>query len=85
VAVPPAPNQTRMTIRVDTELLDWFREQVDSAGGGNYQTIINEALREYIQHHQEPIQTSLCINAIKLSNKTPTKSINNEARSRAIT
>ena len=56
--VPPAPNQTRITIRVDTDLLDWFRDQMDSAGGGNYQTMINEALREYIQHHQEPIQTT---------------------------
>lgn len=32
--VPLAPHKTRMTIRIDTEVLDWFREQVDQAGSG---------------------------------------------------
>lgn len=41
--------KTRITIRIDTDILDWFRNQVHKAGGGNYQTLINEALREYIQ------------------------------------
>ena len=29
----PAKGKTRITIRLDTELLDWFREEVDRAGG----------------------------------------------------
>jgi uncharacterized protein (DUF4415 family) len=36
----------RITIRLDAEVLAWFREQVK--GGGNYQTLINETLREAI-------------------------------------
>ncbi|KHD06351.1 CopG family transcriptional regulator [Candidatus Thiomargarita nelsonii] len=57
--VPPAPKKNRITIRIDTELLDWFREQVDRVGGGNYQTMINDALRDYIQHHKEPLENTL--------------------------
>jgi hypothetical protein len=38
----------RITIRLDSDVLDWFRSQVEAVGGGNYQTMINNALREYI-------------------------------------
>jgi uncharacterized protein (DUF4415 family) len=46
--VKPEPGKTRITIRIDDEVLDWFREQVHAAGGGNYQTDMNDALRLYI-------------------------------------
>jgi len=59
--VPLEPNQTRITIRIDTDILDWLREKVNRAGGGNYQTIINQALREYIQYDYEPLPSSLSI------------------------
>jgi hypothetical protein len=48
--------KTRITIRIDDDLLDWFRQQVDDAGGGNYQTMINEALRAYMEGKQEPLE-----------------------------
>jgi len=51
--------KTRITIRLDTEILDWFREQANQAGGGNYQTMINNALREYTQERREPIEKKL--------------------------
>ncbi len=41
--------KTRITIRLDKDLIDWFRAQVEAAGGGNYQTLINAALREYVR------------------------------------
>ena len=45
-AVLPAPaGKTRITIRLDDDILEWFRHQADAAGGGNYQSMINEALR----------------------------------------
>jgi uncharacterized protein (DUF4415 family) len=47
--VPAEPGKTRITIRLDNAVLDHFRKQVHQAGGGNYQTLINEALREYIR------------------------------------
>ena len=47
--VQPACGKTRITIRLDDDILDWFRSQVHSAGGGNYQTLINAALRMHIE------------------------------------
>ena len=59
-AVVPVPKgKTRITIRIDDDILDWFRSEVDAAGGGNYQTLINNALREYITRQQEPIEVIL--------------------------
>lgn len=46
--VQPSSAKTRITIRIDTDVLNWFRTQVNEQGGGNYQTLINDALREYI-------------------------------------
>ena len=34
------PDKIRVTIRLDSDILDWFREQVEQARGGNYQTLI---------------------------------------------
>src|SRR2546428_3975849 len=53
------PEKTRVTIRLDDDILDWFRQQVDDAGGGNYQTLINEALRGFMQRKQESLETTL--------------------------
>jgi len=58
--VIPAPaGKTRVTIRLDQETLDWFRRQVDEAGGGNYQTLINDALRSFVTRKQEALETTL--------------------------
>jgi uncharacterized protein (DUF4415 family) len=53
------PEKTRVTIRLDDDVLDWFRQQVDDAGGGNYQTLINEALRRFMREKQESLETIL--------------------------
>jgi metal-responsive CopG/Arc/MetJ family transcriptional regulator len=47
--IPVPRGKTRITIRLDKDLIDWFRSQVEAAGGGNYQTLINSALRNYIR------------------------------------
>lgn len=54
--VPPTTRKTRITIRIDDDLLDWFRQQVDAAGGGNYQTMINKALRTYVEGQKESLE-----------------------------
>ncbi len=53
--VPLPPGKTRITIRLDNEILAWFREQVDAKGGGSYQTMINHALREHIERGGEDL------------------------------
>ena len=47
-ALLPTPGKERITIRIDTDILEYFREAVDRDGGGNYQTAINAVLREYL-------------------------------------
>ena len=57
--VPIPKGKTRITIRLDDDILDWFREQVERAGGGNYQSLINGALRQYLRNAKEPLETTL--------------------------
>ena len=59
-AVAAVPRgKSRITIRLDGEILAWFRQQVERSGGGNYQTLINEALREHVRRAQEPLEKTL--------------------------
>ena len=53
------PGKTRITIRIDDDLLQWFRDRVHEAGGGNYQTLINSALREYVEGKEENLKSTL--------------------------
>jgi len=53
--IPRDPNKVRVTIRLDADIIDYFKEQVHNAGGGNYQTMINNALREYLSNRKEPL------------------------------
>jgi hypothetical protein len=57
--LPPAKGKTRITIRLDTTVLDWFRDEVNRAGGGNYQTLINDVLREHVDGKQEDLEETL--------------------------
>ncbi len=57
--VKPPSGKTRITIRLDDDLIAWFKQQVHQAGGGNYQTLINRALREYVQGVEEPLEETL--------------------------
>ncbi len=47
--VKPEPGKTKIAIRLDNAVLEYFRLAVDETGGGNYQTLINDALLAYIQ------------------------------------
>jgi uncharacterized protein (DUF4415 family) len=59
-AVVPLPKgKTRITIRLDEDLIEWFKQQVHASGGGNYQSLINAALREHVKRKQEPLEAIL--------------------------
>jgi uncharacterized protein (DUF4415 family) len=45
---PAEPGKTRITIRLDNAVLDWFRGKAHEAGGASYQSLINEALRGHM-------------------------------------
>lgn len=46
--------KTRITIHIDDEVLETFRERADRAGRG-YQTMINEALREHLGQSEKRV------------------------------
>src|SRR5262245_64868084 len=50
--VKPEPGKTKISIRLDNTVLEYFRALVNTAGGGNYQTLINGALREHVQRRR---------------------------------
>jgi hypothetical protein len=57
--IPAGAGKTRITIRIDDDVLEWFRKQAHEAGGGSYQTMINSALRAHVEHEQEPLEDTL--------------------------
>lgn len=57
--LPLPPGKERITIRLDKDVLDWFRKQATTEGGGNYQTMINQVLREFIYSDQPPLEELL--------------------------
>jgi uncharacterized protein (DUF4415 family) len=57
--VKSPPGKTRITIRIDDDILEWFRAQVHEQGGGNYQSMINAALREFIESRDDNLEETL--------------------------
>ena len=57
--MPPTRGKTRITIRIDDDVLDWFRARVHKEGGGNYQTLINSALQEHITRNEDLLAETL--------------------------
>ena len=51
--------KSRITIRLDNDLLAWFRREVHRAKGGNYQTLINDALRSHVERRPEELEETL--------------------------
>ena len=51
------PGKTKISIRLDNAVLDHFRAIAEAAGGGNYQSLINNALVAYI--HQQSLLATL--------------------------
>jgi len=51
----PEPGKTKISIRLDNTVLEYFRNIVNDTGGGNYQTLINDALLEYV-HRQSTLE-----------------------------
>jgi len=57
--LPTVGSKVRITIRLDRDIVDRFKEQVDSQGGGNYQTMLNDALRSYLEHQDQSLEKML--------------------------
>jgi uncharacterized protein (DUF4415 family) len=57
--VPQSAGKTWITIHPDNDIIDWFRIQVNQKGGGNYQTMINDALRFNMQRKDDILEETL--------------------------
>jgi uncharacterized protein (DUF4415 family) len=56
---PIGHGKTRITIRLDNTVLDWFRRRAHEIGGASYQSLINEALIGHVAATQEPLERTL--------------------------
>lgn len=61
-AAIPQKGKTRISIFIDNAVLAGFRARAERAGTG-YQTMMNEALREYISSDSQPV-TALALRQI---------------------
>ena len=61
--LPPEPEpqgKTRITIRLDEDLVDHFLKESDSYGGTmGYQTLINQALRQHVEGKAPKLEETL--------------------------
>ncbi|RJP39535.1 MAG: CopG family transcriptional regulator [Desulfobacteraceae bacterium] len=57
--LPASGNKVRITIRLDHDIVNWFRAKVEEQGGGNYQSMLNDALRKYIDRQDQPLEETL--------------------------
>jgi hypothetical protein len=57
--VPLLSGKTRITIRIDDDLIEWFKKQVLDGGGGSYQALMNRALRDFVDRETEPLEETL--------------------------
>ena len=57
--LPQAGNKVRITIRLDRDVVDWFRSKVEEQGGGNYQSMLNDALRKHMENQEQPLEDVL--------------------------
>jgi uncharacterized protein (DUF4415 family) len=53
--IPLPSGKLRITIRLDQDILEWFKARVDAAGDGNYQTMMNDALRQFMMSERQPL------------------------------
>lgn len=57
-AVVPQAGKTRITIYLDDSVIEEFRARAESAGKG-YQTMINDALKEYLAKGSDTLEETL--------------------------
>jgi uncharacterized protein (DUF4415 family) len=54
--LPPSGKKVRITIRLDRDVVDWFRSKVEEQGGGSYQSMLNDALRKHMESEKQPLE-----------------------------
>ena len=60
----PQKGKTRISIFIDNAVLDAFRARAEKAGTG-YQTMMNEALRQYLSEAEQPVTETILRNVLR--------------------
>jgi len=63
-AVVSRKGKTRITIYIDNDILEEFRSMADAAGYG-YQTMINEALKQFLEKSPKQLDEKLLRRVIR--------------------
>jgi uncharacterized protein (DUF4415 family) len=63
-AVIPSKGKTRITIMLDTDVIEAFRAKAEAAGSG-YQTLINAVLREALRSPRQKAEKPLTVAALR--------------------
>jgi hypothetical protein len=63
-ALMPQKGKTRISIFIDNAVLDAFRARAEKSGSG-YQTMMNEALRQYLGHNDLPVTENVLRNVLR--------------------
>ncbi|CAN2039909.1 CopG family transcriptional regulator [Candidatus Magnetomoraceae bacterium gMMP-15] len=63
-AVIQQKSKTRITIYIDDDILEEFRNRADKSGRG-YQTIMNQVLREYLDKSDKPLNEDILRRVIR--------------------
>jgi uncharacterized protein (DUF4415 family) len=59
-AEPEQRGKTRITIRLDEDLVDHFLKEAEASGGATgYQTLINDALRQHVEGKAPKLEETL--------------------------
>jgi uncharacterized protein (DUF4415 family) len=57
---PEPRGKTRITIRLDEDVVDHFLKEAEASGGAaGYQTLINEALRQHVEGRAPKLEDTL--------------------------
>ncbi len=80
--VKAEPGKTKISIRLDNAVIEAFRELADQAGGGNYQTLINDALVGYL-HRRTMLEAVRQVVREELGAWVPRKTLARSVASRA--
>jgi uncharacterized protein (DUF4415 family) len=71
-AIAPSKGKTRITLYLDNEVLETFRERAENAGIG-YQTLINETLKSHIKDSSEQPLTESALRRVLREELTSSK------------
>jgi hypothetical protein len=63
-AALPQKGKTRISIFIDNAVLDAFRARAEKGGAG-YQTMMNEALRQYLSEAEQPVTETILRNVLR--------------------